>query len=80
MIVDWHHDGPESASFKEHVDRIPDYLWYLGAGGGSTIIIHPCRIANDGMRMQGTNGSQLWDTALMLYGLIDGGILEFVWL
>jgi squalene cyclase len=30
-----------------HVSRLPDYLW----------------VAEDGMKMQGYNGSQLWDTA-----------------
>jgi len=27
MLVRWHADGPGSAAFKEHVSRIPDYLW-----------------------------------------------------
>ena len=30
-----------------HLARVPDYLW----------------VAEDGMKMQGYNGSQLWDTA-----------------
>ena len=29
MLVRWHSDGPDSPAFKEHVSRIPDYLWYV---------------------------------------------------
>ncbi|XP_075139940.1 lanosterol synthase isoform X2 [Leptodactylus fuscus] len=57
MVVRWHVDGPESPSFQEHVDRIPDYLW-LGL---------------DGMKMQGTNGSQLWDTAFAIQAFLEAG-------
>ncbi|XP_053554871.1 lanosterol synthase [Bombina bombina] len=57
MLVRWHVDGPESSVFKEHVDRIPDYLW-LGL---------------DGMKMQGTNGSQLWDTAFAVQAFLEAG-------
>ncbi|XP_077128578.1 lanosterol synthase-like [Ranitomeya variabilis] len=57
MLVRWHVDGPESSSFQEHVDRIPDYLW-LGL---------------DGMKMQGTNGSQLWDTAFAIQAYLEAG-------
>lgn len=27
MLVRWRVDGPASDPFKEHVSRIPDYLW-----------------------------------------------------
>uniref|UniRef100_A0A673YR50 Terpene cyclase/mutase family member n=1 Tax=Salmo trutta TaxID=8032 RepID=A0A673YR50_SALTR len=57
MLVRWHVDGPSSAAFQEHVSRIPDYLW-LGL---------------DGMKMQGTNGSQLWDTAFAAQAFLEGG-------
>lgn len=36
MLVIWHIDGPDSASFREHIFRVDDYLW----------------IADNGMRMQ----------------------------
>uniref|UniRef100_A0A8C5QGC3 Terpene cyclase/mutase family member n=1 Tax=Leptobrachium leishanense TaxID=445787 RepID=A0A8C5QGC3_9ANUR len=55
MLVRWHVDGTDSSVFKEHVERIPDYLW-LGL---------------DGMKMQGTNGSQLWDTAFAIQALLE---------
>ncbi|OCT61233.1 lanosterol synthase [Xenopus laevis] len=57
MLVRWHVDGSESSVFKEHVERIPDYLW-LGL---------------DGMKMQGTNGSQLWDTAFAVQAYLEAG-------
>lgn len=47
MLCVWHGSGPASAEFKSHVARLDDYLW----------------LAEDGMKMQGYNGSQLWDTA-----------------
>jgi len=36
-----------------HLARLPDYLW----------------LAEDGMKMQGYNGSQLWDTAFAVQAL-----------
>ncbi|XP_041119674.1 lanosterol synthase [Polyodon spathula] len=57
MLVRWYADGPTSSVFKEHVSRIPDYLW-LGL---------------DGMKMQGTNGSQLWDTAFAVQAFLEAG-------
>lgn len=29
MLVRWHADGPDAQAFKDHVHRIPDYLWYV---------------------------------------------------
>ena len=40
--------------FRKHVDRIYDYLW----------------LSDDGMKMQGYNGSQLWDTAFATQAII----------
>ncbi|RDD36321.1 Lanosterol synthase [Trichoplax sp. H2] len=57
MLVRWIVDGPESDVFKRHVDRIPDYLW----------------IGRDGMKMQGTNGSQLWDCAFAVQAFAEAG-------
>ncbi|KAI6064998.1 Terpene cyclase/mutase family member [Aix galericulata] len=55
MLVRWFVDGKNSPAFQEHVSRIPDYLW-LGL---------------DGMKMQGTNGSQLWDTAFAVQAFLE---------
>ncbi|XP_006894105.1 PREDICTED: lanosterol synthase [Elephantulus edwardii] len=57
MLVRWSVDGSASPAFQEHVDRIPDYLW-LGL---------------DGMKMQGTNGSQIWDTAFAIQAFLEAG-------
>ncbi|XP_072594595.1 lanosterol synthase [Vulpes vulpes] len=57
MLVRWYVDGPTSSVFQEHVSRIPDYLW-LGL---------------DGMKMQGTNGSQVWDTSFAVQALLEAG-------
>uniref|UniRef100_A0A671KPQ2 Terpene cyclase/mutase family member n=1 Tax=Sinocyclocheilus anshuiensis TaxID=1608454 RepID=A0A671KPQ2_9TELE len=57
MLVRWYVDGPTSPAFQEHVSRIPDYLW-LGL---------------DGLKMQGTNGSQLWDTAFAVQAFLEAG-------
>ncbi|XP_055494164.1 lanosterol synthase [Leucoraja erinacea] len=55
MLVRWHMEGSKSSGFQEHVSRIPDYLW-LGL---------------DGLKMQGTNGSQLWDTAFTVQAFLE---------
>ncbi|XP_054834517.1 lanosterol synthase [Eublepharis macularius] len=57
MLVRWHVDGDQSPVFREHVSRIPDYLW----------------LGMDGLKMQGTNGSQLWDTAFAVQAFLEAG-------
>ncbi|XP_074857495.1 lanosterol synthase isoform X2 [Carettochelys insculpta] len=57
MLVRWHVEGASSPAFQEHVSRVPDYLW-LGL---------------DGLKMQGTNGSQLWDTAFAIQAFLEAG-------
>ncbi|XP_077238616.1 cycloartenol synthase 1 [Tasmannia lanceolata] len=48
-------EDPNSETFKLHLPRIFDYLW----------------VAEDGMKMQGYNGSQLWDTAFAVQAIIS---------
>ncbi|XP_064648227.1 lanosterol synthase-like [Lineus longissimus] len=55
MLVRWFVDGPECPAFKLHQERVQDYLW----------------IGLDGMKMTGTNGSQLWDTAFVVQAFIE---------
>jgi hypothetical protein len=43
-----------------HLARVPDYLW----------------VAEDGMKMQGYNGSQLWDTSFAVQALASTGLLQ----
>eukprot|EP01006_Ploeotia_vitrea_P051367 TRINITY_DN67551_c4_g1_i1.p1 TRINITY_DN67551_c4_g1~~TRINITY_DN67551_c4_g1_i1.p1 ORF type:complete len:560 (-),score=299.56 TRINITY_DN67551_c4_g1_i1:141-1820(-) len=57
MLCVWHAQGPQSKAFRKHVARVDDYLW----------------IAEDGMKMQGYNGSQLWDTAFATQAIIETG-------
>ena len=53
-------EGPDSENFKNHQARVDDYLW----------------LAADGMKMQGYNGSQLWDTAFSVQALVDTGLTD----
>ncbi|KAH9305352.1 hypothetical protein KI387_009756, partial [Taxus chinensis] len=53
-------EDPNSEAFKRHLPRIADYLW----------------VAEDGMKMQGYNGSQLWDTAFATQALLSTDLLD----
>lgn len=55
MLCVFLHDGPASPTFARHVSRLPDYLW----------------MGRDGLKMNGTNGSQLWDTSFMVQALAE---------
>ena len=47
--------GFKSSEFQKHIARIPDYLW----------------LAEDGLKMQGYNGSQCWDTSFCIQAVIE---------
>nr|AAT38887.1 cycloartenol synthase [Avena clauda] len=53
-------EDPNSEAFKLHIPRIHDYLW----------------VAEDGMKMQGYNGSQLWDTAFAVQAIAATGLID----
>jgi squalene/oxidosqualene cyclase-like protein len=57
-ICIWHVYGKDSAPFKKHVERWYDYLW----------------VAEDGMKMNGYNGSQLWDTAFASRAVLESDL------
>jgi len=57
-ICIWHAYGKDSVQFKKHVARWYDYLW----------------IAEDGMKMNGYNGSQLWDTAFATRAMLESDL------
>lgn len=59
-ICVWHGYGKDSVQLKKHYERWFDYLW----------------LAEDGMKMQGYNGSQLWDTAFAAQAVLEGGFQE----
>ncbi len=58
MLAVWHAEGPNSERFKKHKERVADYLW----------------MAEDGMKVQGYNGSQLWDTAFAIQAFTETGM------
>ncbi|KAL3642846.1 CRISPR-associated protein 1 [Castilleja foliolosa] len=53
-------EDPNSEAFKLHLPRIHDYLW----------------LAEDGMKMQGYNGSQLWDAAFAVQAILSTNLVE----
>ncbi|KAK6944653.1 Squalene cyclase, C-terminal [Dillenia turbinata] len=53
-------EDPCSEAFKLHLPRIFDYLW----------------LAEDGMKMQGYDGSQLWDCAFAVQAIISANLVE----
>ena len=55
MLATFFARGIRSPELQKHLARIDDYL----------------HVAEDGMKMQGYNGSQLWDTAFSLQALAD---------
>ncbi|PRQ51839.1 putative cycloartenol synthase [Rosa chinensis] len=53
-------EDPNSEAFKLHLPRLYDYLW----------------IAEDGMKMQGYNGSQAWDTSFAVQAIISTNLAK----
>ncbi|MEW5319594.1 MAG: hypothetical protein WDW38_010738 [Sanguina aurantia] len=51
-------ENPQGEEYQRHLPRVHDYLW----------------VAEDGLKMQGYNGSQLWDTAFAVQALIETGL------
>ena len=45
---------------QNHIMRVDDYLW----------------VAEDGMKMQGYNGSQCWDTSFAIQAVWECGLLD----
>ncbi|KAK1361090.1 Terpene cyclase/mutase family member [Heracleum sosnowskyi] len=53
-------EDPNSEAFRLHLPRLYDYLW----------------LAEDGMKMQSYNGSQLWDTSFAVQAFISTELTE----
>ncbi|KAJ7973671.1 Terpene cyclase/mutase family member [Quillaja saponaria] len=53
-------EDPNSQAFKCHLSRIKDYLW----------------VAEDGMKMQGYNGSQFWDVAFAVQAVLSTNLVD----
>ena len=47
-------------NFLRHLPRVDDYLW----------------VAEDGMKMQGYNGSQCWDTSFAVQAIVEGNLVD----
>ena len=60
LVVRAHVDGPESHAYKMHECKRQDFMW----------------LGEDGMRMCGTNGSQVWDTGFITQALVETGLAE----
>ncbi|KAK3325993.1 terpenoid cyclases/protein prenyltransferase alpha-alpha toroid [Apodospora peruviana] len=53
-------DGPDSYSFRKHIERLEEFLW----------------VKDEGMFCNGTNGVQCWDTAFSIQTVMDAGLTE----
>lgn len=63
MLCVWSEDAKGDASypaFVRHALRVRDYLW----------------VAEDGMKMQGYNGSQCWDTSFASQAIVESGLAD----
>jgi lanosterol synthase len=57
-LVIWLTRGRDSPAFLAHLDRLQDFMW----------------MGRDGLMMNGTNGSQLWDTAFAVQAALATGL------
>ncbi|MED6207796.1 hypothetical protein PIB30_038990, partial [Stylosanthes scabra] len=53
-------EDPNSEAFKCHISRVKDYLW----------------LAEDGMKMQGYNGCQLWEVAFSVQAILATNLYQ----
>jgi squalene/oxidosqualene cyclase-like protein len=58
MLSIWYAKGRDSKQFQYHLNRVNDYLW----------------LSEDGMKIQGYNGSQLWDTTFSIQAILETGL------
>jgi squalene/oxidosqualene cyclase-like protein len=56
-VLVWHFANPGGPELRAHLERLPDYLW-RGA---------------DGVKMNGYNSSELWDTAFAVQAIVASG-------
>ena len=62
LVSAYHVSGEDinATTVQNHMMRIPDYLW----------------VAEDGMKMQGYNGSQCWDTSFAIQAFSEAKLLD----
>lgn len=61
-LVTYYHYGKDSYQFKEHVKRNADFMW----------------MGPEGMMMNGTNGSQLWDATFIAQACVEAKLADNV--
>ncbi|KAI8097506.1 terpenoid cyclases/protein prenyltransferase alpha-alpha toroid [Halteromyces radiatus] len=59
-LVVYYHYGKDSREFKLHVERNLDFMW----------------MGPEGMMMNGTNGSQLWDAAFIAQACVEAQLAD----
>ncbi|KAI7879668.1 terpene synthase [Lichtheimia hyalospora FSU 10163] len=59
-LVVYDHYGKDSREFREHVKRNQDFMW----------------MGPEGMMMNGTNGSQLWDCSFIIQALAEAQLAD----
>ncbi|RKP11909.1 terpenoid cyclases/protein prenyltransferase alpha-alpha toroid [Piptocephalis cylindrospora] len=60
MVCVWLAKGPSSPEFRAHLPRVADFLW----------------MGKEGMMMNGTNGTQLWDTSFAVQAMVECGVAD----
>ena len=58
LVARFHAEGSDSYAFRQHKDRRRDFMW----------------IGGEGMMMNATDGSQLWDIAFITQSLVETGL------
>jgi squalene/oxidosqualene cyclase-like protein len=56
-VLVWHFERPEGEELRAHLEKLPDYLWE----------------GKDGIKMNGYNSSELWDTAFAVQAVVASG-------
>jgi lanosterol synthase len=59
-VVCYIRDGPDSYTFKRHIERLEEFLW----------------MKDEGMLCNGTNGVQCWDTAFFIQAVFEAGLQD----
>ncbi|KAI9311284.1 terpenoid cyclases/protein prenyltransferase alpha-alpha toroid [Dichotomocladium elegans] len=59
-LVVYYHYGKDSREFREHVKRNADFMW----------------MGPEGMMMNGTNGTQLWDCSFIIQALAEANLAD----
>ena len=61
LVVRVHAEGRDAESYEQHRLKRPDFMW----------------MESRGLMMSGTNGTQLWDTAFVMQGVVSIGLGKY---